>query len=227
MFRSVVKEKLLHTYNDKNKILLRSMMAIIEYRGDKNATRDYKYGTYRFEYVWENLIDRVFGIKGKEKYYPKTTWNIDGIEFDAVENIDNSSLRPDSIMVYGGDIYVLDAKYYKYGQYRNPAFLPKSTDINKQITYGEYIAEQEKFKKMHGDKYKVYNAFLMPFDSAKSGSLGYAQRIGVASGNWKKNDKSYERVQGILLDVKHMMKIGVRADMDEISKLADMISQYL
>lgn len=224
LFRSIVREKMMHTYNDKNKLLFRSMLAIIEFQGNNNSLSNYKYGTYRFEYVWECLIDRVFGIDGKEKYYPKTTWNIDGVNFDVVENIENASLRPDSIMLYNGDVYVLDAKYYKYGQYRNPAFLPKSTDINKQITYGEYIAEQKRFKKLHGDSYKVFNAFLMPFDGNKFGS---AVRIGSASGNWKQNEKTYEHVQGILIDVKHLMKVGVRSDVDEISRLAQLINNYI
>lgn len=224
LFRSVVREKMMHTYNDKNKLLFRSMLAIIDCQGDSNSLKDYKYGTYRFEYVWERLIDRVFGIDGKDKYYPKTTWNIDGIDFDVIENIENASLRPDSIMIYNGDIYVLDAKYYKYGQYRNPAFLPKSTDINKQITYGEYIAEQKKFKDIHGENYKVYNAFLMPFNSNKAEHM---IRIGSASGNWKQNEKTYEHVQGILVDVKHLMKIGVRSDKDEIARLAQLIYDYI
>lgn len=224
LFRSVVREKMMHTYNDKNKLLFRSMLAIIDCQGDNNSLKAYKYGTYRFEYVWECIIDRVFGIDGKDKYYPKTTWNIDGIDFDVIENIENASLRPDSIMIYQDDVYVLDAKYYKYGQYRNPAFLPKSTDINKQITYGEYIAEQEKFKNIHGENYKVYNAFLMPFDSNKA---EHSIRIGSASGNWKHNKKTYEHVQGILIDVKYLMKIGVRSDKDEIARLAQLISDYV
>lgn len=224
LFRAVVREKMMHTYNDKNKLLFRSMLAIIDFQGDNNSIKDYKYGTYRFEYVWESLIDRVFGIDGKDMYYPKTTWNIDGIDFDVIENIENASLRPDSIMLYNGNVYVLDAKYYKYGQYRNPVFLPKSTDINKQITYGEYIAEQEKFKKMHGESYKVFNAFLMPFDGCKTEN---AIRIGSASGNWKQNQKTYEHIQGILFDVKHLMRIGVRSDKDEIARLAQLINDYI
>lgn len=217
----------MHTYNDKNKVLFRSLLAIINYCGDSHAVRDYKYGTYRFEYVWEYLIDKVFGIDSKENYFPKTVWNIGGIEIEGGERFENASLRPDSIMIYDGNVYVLDAKYYKYGQSGNPAFLPKSTDINKQITYGEYIAEQDKFKKMHGDHYKVYNAFLMPFDSRKGGVSGRLLRVGDACGNWKHNDKTYEHVQGILIDVKHLMKTGVRQDIDEISKLGDLISAYV
>ena len=42
---------------------------------------------------------------------------------------EKSSLIPDSIMIYKYKIYVLDAKYYKYGQTGNVDDLPGSADI--------------------------------------------------------------------------------------------------
>lgn len=228
LFRRVVMDKLSHTFNDKNKALFTHMLAIINYLGDKDSNKEFRYGTYRFEYVWENMIDRVFGIKHKEKYYPKTTWCINGVNYEVNENFENASLRPDTIMIYDGNIYVVDAKYYKYGAYRSPGMLPKSTDINKQITYGEYIAEQDKFKQMHGNEYKVYNAFVMPFDSLQEQWQGSdsMKNIGYAIGNWKGNDKTYEKVHGILLDLKYLMKISVREDEQEILRLAECITKY-
>lgn len=225
LFRSIVLDKLRYTFNDKNKILFTNMLAVINYLGDENAGINYKYGTYRFEYVWEAIIDRVFGISNKEDYYPKTTWNIAGRSVEVNDSYENSSLRPDSIMLYNGNIYVLDAKYYKYGAYKNPGMLPKSTDINKQITYGEYIAGQEKFKIKHGENYEVYNAFIMPFDRTSKYWKGSNSivRIGQAVGNWKENKKAYENVQGILVDLKYLMKISVRQDEEEICKLAKII----
>lgn len=229
LFRKVVTEKLSKTFNDKNKALFTHMLAIINYLGDKDSNKTFRYGTYRFEYVWESMIDRVFGIRGKEKYYPKTTWCINGIDYEVNENYENSSLRPDTIMICKGNVYVVDAKYYKYGEYKNPGMLPKSTDINKQITYGEYIAEQEKFKKIHGDNYQVYNAFVMPFDSTQSKWEGsdLMKNIGYAVGNWKRNDKTYEKVHGILLDLKYLMKISVREDEKEIMRLAECIENHI
>lgn len=228
LFRRVVTDKLTNTFNDKNKALFTHMLAIINYLGDKESNRNFKYGTSRFEYVWECLIDRVFGVGNKDAYYPKTTWNISGASFEVSENYENSSLRPDTIMISGGNIYIIDAKYYKYGAYPYPGMLPKSTDINKQITYGEYVAEQEKFRKMHGDNYAVYNAFLMPFDSDSDtwSGEGPMKNIGYATGNWKSNIKSYEKVHGILVDLKYLMKLSVSQDENEILKLANEIMKY-
>ncbi len=158
LFKSVIREKLERTFNDKNKKLFRNMLAIIDYEGENNEQREYKYGTNRFEYVWESMIDRVFGIEKKEQYFPKTTWTLSERKYD------NASLEPDTIMIVNNDVYVLDAKYYKYGVTRRPWDLPESTSINKQITYGEYIAEETKFKKIHGENFKTYNAFLMPYN---------------------------------------------------------------
>lgn len=103
--------------------------------------------------------------------------------------------------------------------------LPESTSINKQITYGEYVANEEKFKKKHGNNMKVYNAFLMPFDSLKSKYPNNSEmlKVGEAVSNWKDNSEEYQKIQGILIDVKTLMNINVRREMKEIEKLAKLI----
>ena len=82
LFLSVLRDKISHTYNDKNKTLFKNMMLIIKNLSDEDAPLNYKYGTYRFEYVWEAMIDRVYGIEGKDAYFPKTTWNVGGRNFN-------------------------------------------------------------------------------------------------------------------------------------------------
>ena len=47
------------------------MLAIIDFEGDKDSDKNYRYGTYRFEYIWEKMIDKVFGIENKADYFPK------------------------------------------------------------------------------------------------------------------------------------------------------------
>ncbi|MCM1121349.1 MAG: LlaJI family restriction endonuclease [Eubacterium sp.] len=221
LFRTVLREKLAHTFNDRNRSLFRNMLAVIDYQGDKNADKNYRYGTYRFEYVWEKMIDRVFGIGNKAIYFPKTAWNIKG------EMRDNTPLKPDTIMEYDNNVYILDAKYYKYGITNKIGDLPGSESINKQITYGEYVAGEEKFKEKYGEGMKVFNAFLMPYDALES---GYAQnremrRIGEALGDWKDNSEPYHKIQGILIDVKSLMGIRIKRDMGEIKKLAELIEE--
>lgn len=220
VFRSVLKEKIANTFNDRNRMLFRHMLAIIDFEGDKDSDKNYRYGTKHFEYIWEKMIDKVFGVENKSDYFPKTTWHVKG-----KDDHKNASLEPDTIMLCGSNVYILDAKYYKYGVTDNPNDLPKSTDINKQITYGEYVAYKEKFKKKHGNNMKVYNAFLMPFDSLKSRNLDNPEmlKVGEAVSDWKDNSEDYQKIQGILIDVKTIMNINVRQEAKEIKKLAELI----
>lgn len=221
MFIAVINAKLADTFNDKNRMLLKHMNRIIESQGDPGAKKNYMYGTYRFEYVWEKLIDKVFGIANKVDYFPKTSWQMLSLK----DPFNNASLEPDTIMLYGNDVYILDAKYYKYGVTGKPGDLPGSASINKQITYGEYVAGQEKFKKLHGETMQVFNAFIMPFDALeKNGNENIEiSRIGVASADWKNDENDFEKIQGILIDVKTLMKISVRQDADKIMNLAKKI----
>lgn len=218
MMISVVNNKLQDTFNDKNKQLFKNLLAILKFDDNETDTQ-FRYGTYHFEYVWEKMIDSVYGISGKEEYFPKTTWHlIDNTEFD------NSVLEPDTIMMLGDKMYVLDAKYYKYGETAIPAHLPESSSINKQITYGEYIAEAKKFS-VNGKNPVVYNAFVMPFNASnnKFSTNEYVKVIGKAKSSWKHGMKEYENVVGILVDVKYLMKNDRRLDMSEIERLATLI----
>ncbi len=211
-FLAVLNDKLARTFNDKNKKLFKNMISVIKGMREDDKNISFQYGTYRFEYVWESLIDRVYGIEEKAEYFPKTTWKVNGRLHD------NASLEPDSIMLKGDDIYVLDAKYYKYGATGWLADLPESTSINKQITYGEYV---DMNKASSGN---VYNAFIMPFDAAdRHWNTPEIFAIGEATGNWRPNDRMYEHIQGILIDVKYLMQITVREDSNEIARLAECI----
>lgn len=215
LFKSVLIQKISKTFNDRNRKLFKDLLAIVEYVGDVSSPKDYKFGTDRFEYIWEYLIDKTYGIQEKDEYFPKTSWIIYGKTYE------NAYLKPDTIMLWNGNIYVLDAKYYKYGMTRRPSDLPESASINKQITYGEYIAEQDKFRKIHGDDYKVFNAFLMPFAATDCN----VENIGLALSNWKTNKKNYEQVQCILVDVKHLMQCVKFYNKALIEEMAEIIEK--
>ena len=224
VFTGVVKKKMEKTFNDRNRQLFINMLAIIMSLGDNGPSTNFKYGTNRFEYIWESMINKVYGIKEKSNFFPKTRWFIEG------KMHDNASLEPDTIMIVNGEVYVLDAKYYKFGLSNKPEHLPGSTSINKQITYGEYIAETEKFKDDHGKNPTVYNAFLMPYDSY--GDKFYTGEklhyIGSAISDWKSSNgtKPYEQVVGILLDVKSLMQSDSH-DEDMIIELATLIKEQI
>ncbi len=225
-FSAALQEKLCRTFNDANKMLFANMLKIINNEPDEGMREtSFTFGTNRFEYVWEKMIDTAFGISDKQRYFPKTKWKLahNGKEYD------NSKLEPDTIMLYNNNIYVLDAKYYKYGATKNSFDLPESASINKQITYGEYIDAQADLKNPDS---VIYNAFLMPFDKnhwaeENAGTLHYA---GEAVALWKDagegRGKEYEHIQGILLDVKHLMQIAEKRSETDIRQLAEIIEEH-
>ena len=220
LFVSTIYDKLGQTCNDVHKELFNSMLSIINYLGDAGIPQHLYFGTDRFEYVWERLIDYTFGVENKERFFPKTYWTI-----KSGKNKINKALEPDTIMILNDKLYVLDAKYYRYGVTGFLKHLPESTSINKQITYGEYIAENEAFQTEFGNGFNVYNAFLMPYNSQRGlfGSGGKYHCVGMAHGDWKKSRKAYEHVQGILIDIRQLMHNCVRRNAKDIFELAQLI----
>lgn len=220
MFLFVLREKLASTFNDKDKRLFLSMIAMIEYMDEKTKEKQFYFGTDRFEYVWEKLIDRVFGEKNKIDYFPRTRWSL-----KTGRRRTNAALEPDSIMLHDDKIYILDAKYYRFGLTGDPKHLPESSSINKQITYGEYIYTQQRFKDKYGDDVPVYNAFIMPYnvESNKFGFTDLYINIGEATGDWKITGNKYERVQGILIDIRYLMHHYTGKPKNQIMRLAQSI----
>lgn len=207
----ILNQKLASTHNDIEQELFSAMKAMLLYIDEKNSEQQYFFGTDFFENVWERMIDKAFGIADKDEYFPRARWSM-----DYGRNKQKHPLMPDSIMLYNDKVYILDAKLYRYGcsDLENPDLLPNSSDINKQITYGEYI---ERVKNIPEDK--LYNAFIMPFNKqnnffGKIDSKGNyvpdvtdeIANIGEATGDWKNNsNKKYERIQGIVMDTRFLM----------------------
>lgn len=198
----ILQKKLVLTNNDVEQRLFSAMKSMLEYIDNKSVDTQYFFGTDKFYNVWERMIDKAFGIKDKAQYFPKTRWCL-----DYGQNKEKRPLYPDSIMIYKNKYYVLDAKYYRYGRSGEPNHLPNGTDINKQITYGEYI---EKYKGIN-NKY-LFNCFIMPYNMKDNpfhldSNVG---NIGEAIGDWRYDPcnpkiKNYERIQGIVMDTRYLM----------------------
>ena len=224
----ILEKKLVSTHNDVEQELFSAMKAMLTYMDEKTSEKQYFFGTDFFERVWEKMVDKAFGIEDKEQYFPKTRWVLD---YGRLKT--KTPLQPDSIMIYNGKVYVLDSKLYRYGCSANPDHLPNGPDINKQITYGEYIERAKGIPSEH-----LYNAFIMPFNSAKSFFMKVDENgelipdisdvignIGEALGDWKPNPKNYERVQGIVLDTRFLMYNYVGMPDQQKKQLADAIEK--
>ena len=52
-------------------MLFRNLLAIIDYTGSGFSTKKFQYGTYRFEYIWESLVDKVYGILVRKSFFQR------------------------------------------------------------------------------------------------------------------------------------------------------------
>lgn len=223
----ILEKKLASTHNDMEQGLFSAMLSMLRYMDDHPSQKQYSFGTDFFERIWEKMIDKAFGIVDKNQYFPRTRWLL-----DYGRNKSKTPLQPDTIMIYDNKIYVLDAKLYRYGQSANSDHLPNGPDIDKQITYGEYI---ERAKKVPSEN--LYNAFIMPFNRednifkiANEGNLAshitdVIVNIGEAVGDWKPNPKNYERVQGIVLDTRFLMHNYIDMPERQKRRLAEAIEK--
>lgn len=214
-YLSILQDKLSNTNNDNKKRLFRSMMELIN-SIDESSKNQFHYGTKKFEHVLEKMIDSMFGIEHKDDYYPKAKWNL--IYGNDAETY---PLQPDTIMEYDDKIFVIDSKYYKYGESKNSGDLPPVTSINKQISYAEYASKLETSKGK-----EIYNAFLLPYnkETNKFGVHDLFINVGEAIGEWRgKNTHKYEHVQCILIDVRYLMENYKIKSNDNIAQLAKAI----
>lgn len=218
LFETVVVQSMSKTFNDKKRELFGHLLKVIKEESNEEIVADFTFGTSRFEYVWENMIDYMFGIENKEDYFPRSNWHLKGTDKE------NSALEPDTIMIKDGIAYILDAKYYKYGVTNVSGHLPATSSIAKQIIYAEYI-EKNKMTDDKGNVLKTYNAFIMPF--SKEGKYFKTDKnykyIGFADAEWKDFENDYEHVEGILLDINYIMDNCSHQSIVDIEELSQLI----
>ena len=233
LFLSIIKTKLSQTFNEKTMLLFNYMIDVIEFLDKSSETKNFTYGTNEFEYIWESMVDSAFGEKNKTKYYPHCYWEIDGKEYssDQLEfkqlEFKQSALRPDTIMITdkgteNQKTFVLDSKYYRYGESKHLNHLPMSGSIIKQIAYAEYIENKENSGELKHKSKAIYNAFIMPYESKKADEN--MKFVGSARTDYKAEDKPYYKIKAILVDTKWLMENYNRND-KMIRELAELIER--
>ena len=221
-FLAILRTKLANTNNDNKKRLFQSMIDIIESIDEDEHGNKFHFGTKSFENVWEGLIDKAFGTENKRDYYHRAHWILSNGEIYTP----SQPLQPDSIMCTNDSeenycYFVLDAKYYRYGDSGSSEHLPQNSDINKQITYAENIETNKEINHRN-----IYNAFLIPFNMENEDKFHSDEpfvNIGEAVSQWRKNEKNYEHIQGILVDTKFLMNSYRSKSTSNINKLAKFI----
>lgn len=199
-YEHVLVKELRKTFDDRRKMLLMHLLRIVNGSiGDVQFTDHSELGTYKFSRVWEYMIQKVYGNLPLDEFFPSATWHLlDQGSFKS------SELRPDTVLELDGVLYILDAKYYKFGVSRSGGdSLPASDSIQKQITYGDHAALKFSRRFAKG----IRNAFVVPFCGNRGAVIEYA---GYATAAWREtereDDMEYRKVHLLLLDTEYLIR---------------------
>lgn len=205
---NAINTELSRSFNDLKKMRLSNMKSVILGLDDNiSSTNELIYGVDSYEYVFEKMIDMMFSrVNKKEDFYPNAFWDI---LYPKLEGVKSTNLMPDTISIKDKKVFILDAKYYRYGTTFDPRDLPETTSIQKQITYGEYI------KKVKEEQYDdVFSAFIMPYNKYKNTNIDKLHEniefIGIARATWIDSDESSRKIAGILIDTKFLVENWIK-----------------
>lgn len=126
------------------------------------------------------------------------------------------------VLIRNQKTFVLDSKYYRYGESKQLNHLPMSGFIIKQIAYAEYIDNKENSGELKQKSKAIYNAFIMPYESKKMDEN--MKFVGSARTDYKTRDKTYYKIMAILVDTEWLMENHNRND-KMIAELADLIER--
>ena len=216
---SVLNKELLHSFDDKKKALLMNMKKVLEMCGGEYKSKLKDIGTNSYEFIWEYMVNSVYGNLDPKMYFPNSNYNLIGFE----DEIESSSLRPDTVLEVGEDLYILDSKYYKYGITRNPSDLPSTDSIQKQITYGDHAKNSIK------KHTQIFNAFIIPYNKSnnKFDLEKNIEYVGFAKSSWRNSNELYDHISVILIDTKFLIDCYNRLVDNETSKLLSSIQKVI
>ncbi len=185
--RYYLSSQLQRTFLDYKKALLGHLLTIVDNQTTQTCESGYSMYERDFEYVFEFLIDEVFGTTDARSVRNEYEYVIDGERHSA------STLRPDTIMQTEDVEYILDAKYYNYGYTGNAKDLPQASAIEKQIGYNQYRRREERGK-------KVRSLFLLPYAAKGEEVVRYVGRAR------RRNERDREdEIDVYLIDLKELV----------------------
>ncbi|MGN8896313.1 LlaJI family restriction endonuclease [Flavonifractor sp. HCP28S3_F3] len=221
LYLAALNTELAHTFDDQKKVRLQNMKnVIVGLDDDIISTREMIYGVDSYDYVYERMVDAMFSrVEDIRDFYPNATWDL------VLEKgpVDSTNLRPDTVLIKDNKVYILDAKYYRYGTTFKPSDMPETTSIQKQITYGEYV------KKVKEGLYDdVFSAFVLPYSKNQNAHKDKFDEnmefVGIAKAKWIDSEgESSRRIVAILVDTKFLITNWLKKNEDNISGIIDLI----
>lgn len=186
------------TFDGRISKLLRSMQVILSNQVDdtRNVEGYYNIGIQGSTAVgdmWERMVEGVLGSGKHGQYSPQAIYTY----ANQTSNVAPGNMELDSIRFDDSKCTVIDAKYY--GER-----LPATSDINKQITYAEWVA-----KKHEGENIQVHNLFILPGEILHP----HHEYIGYATMDiLEDKSKPYHKVHLKRIDFYQLMKMYLRND---------------
>lgn len=218
IYVDILRKELSISFNDKKKTLINHLIRVVsEKTSEDNNDIVNNMLVKNYYYAWEVMIKKVFGNDDNlEKYFPKIKWNL------KYSKDPKPSMRVDSVINKKDILYILDAKYYKYGIIEDGT-LPGAEDVDKQITYGEFNNRKNEFD-------DVYNAFIIPYNK-KQNRFDLTENIievGNVTNNARiddKDEKPYKKIAIIFVDTKFLIDTYYKMDKEKEVITSRLINQ--
>ena len=230
LYLATINTELAHTYDDTKKTRLQHMKTVITGLDDDIVqTREIVYGVDSYDYVYERMVDSMFSnVENIKEFYPTAEWDL-VVEDNPKES---SKLRPDTVLeqrLNNGqkNLFILDAKYYRYGTTFLSKHIPETTSIQKQITYGEYVKMMKP-----GEYANIYSAFVMPYSKTTNIHNDKFQEnivfVGIARAKWiDAKGETNRNIVGILVDTNFLINNWVRKNQDNIDAIVKVINENI
>ena len=228
----LINKELTSTFDDIKRLRFQHMLQILKCLSSDNAlSNKVSFGIENYYYVFEMMVDSLFhGIEGKEKkkYNPSGYWILNN-----KDEFESSNLRPDTIYknIKTNETFIIDAKMYQYGYTKKIDDLPKTSSMQKQITYGYFVHHY-----VDPDS-NIRNAFILPFNKElfdkdtnvefnDDGNLAY---IGKARVNYRnnRNTQPYDTIFAFMIDFNFILNTYKKSSTKYIEDLCNHINSKL
>lgn len=207
IYMSAIKSERDQTFDDRMNTRLINMENVLTGLDESVGDNSIVYGVDEYYYIYERMINGIFGTEKAEDYYPKFKWHLKYLE-KAQGLLPGPTIRPDTIMkdISNNNIYIIDSKFYRFGSLNlsKTKRLPESASIVKQITYGSYV-------QTICPKSSIYNVFILPYDSQSpiaeiiEDDDKFLVYVGNVSSDWDQ-DKTYGTVHTFLIDLRYVVR---------------------
>lgn len=217
-----------NTFDDKKYYRFKHMKNVLIGLDEIFDNNSIVYGVDTYHYVFEQMINNIFGTEKIEEYYPSFSWLLKYSNKNKKQP--GPTIRPDTIMKTDDkkDIYIIDSKFYRYGSLdlSQPVGLPEASSVVKQMVYGSYV------KSIYLDS-DVYNVFILPYDAKAENTKDINENdknlvyVGEVVSEWKTNE-TYSHIYTFLVDLRWVVKIWNKVEHhEEIKKLSEMVKDNI